>query len=328
MSELAFTNTGEPFDVPPTATGWRVRRMPPRGSKAPPDVVYGRDGVPLVLPIDATMEDLRAEVDEPGRYRLDPLDERGTPIDKAPLAYVFVREPAASKNTKAPAPTGSSVADHIIIEAIRHNAELARQNAEIARTVLGEFPQMMASAAQLLAAADGAGLPARPAVPADDDEDGEDDDEETVPAPEKPDLLGQLAQLAQFVPLIKALLEKHGADLPNFAEVLDWNKAYAAGQKNREQRAKQTPAPQTPPPASSTPPSDAALGAKIMQVFGLLTPQEQMLAMATANEMTAELRAQWMAELSPLPASEAADRVRALLGAVPTQGAPARESVS
>ena len=54
MSELAFNMSGEPFDVPGAATGWRVRRLKPRGA---PEVVYGRDGLPLVLPIDAGIDD-------------------------------------------------------------------------------------------------------------------------------------------------------------------------------------------------------------------------------------------------------------------------------
>ena len=36
MSELAFNINGEAFDLPATATGWRVRRMKQRGA---PEVV-------------------------------------------------------------------------------------------------------------------------------------------------------------------------------------------------------------------------------------------------------------------------------------------------
>jgi hypothetical protein len=43
---VAFNQQGEPFDVPPSATGWRVRRSRLKG---PPEVVYGLDGAPLVL---------------------------------------------------------------------------------------------------------------------------------------------------------------------------------------------------------------------------------------------------------------------------------------
>jgi len=49
MSELAFNLNGEPFEVPGTAISWRVRKLKPKGA---PEVVYGREGTPLVLPID------------------------------------------------------------------------------------------------------------------------------------------------------------------------------------------------------------------------------------------------------------------------------------
>ncbi len=32
MSELAFTVNGDTFEVPNTVTGWRVRRLKPRGA--------------------------------------------------------------------------------------------------------------------------------------------------------------------------------------------------------------------------------------------------------------------------------------------------------
>ena len=47
MSELAFNSNGDTFDVPATVSGWRVRRMKPRGA---PELVYGRDGRPLTEP--------------------------------------------------------------------------------------------------------------------------------------------------------------------------------------------------------------------------------------------------------------------------------------
>ena len=48
MSELAFNANGDTFDIPATVTGWRVRRMKPRGA---PELVYGRDGRPLTVPV-------------------------------------------------------------------------------------------------------------------------------------------------------------------------------------------------------------------------------------------------------------------------------------
>ena len=66
MSELAFNIQGEAFEPPPAAVGWRVRRMKKQGA---PEVVYGRDGLPLVVPIEAGMEDLKAAAAIPTSVR-------------------------------------------------------------------------------------------------------------------------------------------------------------------------------------------------------------------------------------------------------------------
>jgi hypothetical protein len=60
-------------------------------------VVYGREGIPLILPIDADMDDLRREVRTEGRYRLDPIDEHNRPIAGCPggLLCIHEGEPAA-----------------------------------------------------------------------------------------------------------------------------------------------------------------------------------------------------------------------------------------
>jgi len=59
MSEIAFNISGEPFDPPPATAAWRVRKLKSKGA---PEVVYGRDGLPLFLPRDADIEELRREV--------------------------------------------------------------------------------------------------------------------------------------------------------------------------------------------------------------------------------------------------------------------------
>src|SRR5215468_10573464 len=97
MFELAYNVNGEPFEVPPTMAAWRVRKLKPKGA---PEVVYGRDGLPLFLAMDADLEDLRHEAPAPadGKYRLDPVDEHNRPVLNAQSSYVclhpFVREPA------------------------------------------------------------------------------------------------------------------------------------------------------------------------------------------------------------------------------------------
>src|SRR4051812_1801378 len=135
MSELAFNLNGEPFEVPETAVAWRVRRLKRKGA---PEVIYGREGTPLVLPIEADIDDLRNEVRGEGRYRLDPVDDRHRMISDAPAAYVCIH---VSEPTVVPTPlTRPDVAgtDHVLLEAMRMNTELAR-------TIVEKFPLMLES---------------------------------------------------------------------------------------------------------------------------------------------------------------------------------------
>src|SRR5256885_2019570 len=81
MSELAHNLNGESFEVPPAAVAWRVRKLKAKGA---PEVVYGREGIPLILPIDADMDDLRREARQEGKYRVDALDEHSRPIAGQP----------------------------------------------------------------------------------------------------------------------------------------------------------------------------------------------------------------------------------------------------
>src|SRR5436190_578038 len=111
MFELAYNVNGEPFEVPPTMAAWRVRKLKPKGA---PEVVYGRDGLPLFLPMDADIEDLRREARGDGRYRLDPVDEHNRPVPSAPSGYVCVHpierapEPCFRPAATEPKPGGGA----------------------------------------------------------------------------------------------------------------------------------------------------------------------------------------------------------------------------
>ncbi|MGH2926658.1 MAG: hypothetical protein ACRDL8_00455, partial [Solirubrobacteraceae bacterium] len=126
-----------------TAHGWRVRRMKQRGA---PEVVYGREGVPLTIPIESDLEDLRRNVDAPGRYRLDAADERGRALPDVPAAYVHIAtivDSATAATEQLPAPACAPGPDCAVTEAMRLNTELAR-------SVIDRFPEMMHAAAELL----------------------------------------------------------------------------------------------------------------------------------------------------------------------------------
>jgi hypothetical protein len=178
MSELAYNLNGEPFEVPGAAVGWRVRKLKSKGA---PEVVYGNEGTPLVLPIHADMDDLRREARSEGRYRLDAIDEHSRPIAGASAAYVCIHphepapaepEPTAVRNLL---PHGPSFA---VIEAMRVNSDLAR-------AVINQFPQMLESAAVLVRAADAAGMTDRPPRPYELVA-GDDEAEDEASEPERP----------------------------------------------------------------------------------------------------------------------------------------------
>ena len=296
MSELAFNINGEAFEVPANASGWRVRKMRAKGS---PEVVYAREGQPLVLPIGAELDDLRSEVDTTGRYRLDLVDQNNKPIEKAPSGYVQINfgldaedsEPTGAANTSLGKPS-----DNVVIEAMR-------MNAEIARSVVDRFPQMLEAAATLLRAADGAGLPSRPGMATEQDE----ADEEPTTTPAGFDLN---ALVAQIVPLIVMSLGK-GFKVPDLGGVLDWRKASSQAKADNAARTLPSTVPENA--TDVLPPIDPQTMAHFIAIQSALKPEEAVMARDVAGNLgAAELRA-WFDELSKLSVPQAVQKIRVLI---------------
>ncbi|MEZ4362180.1 MAG: hypothetical protein R3B48_18475 [Kofleriaceae bacterium] len=331
MSELAFNVNGEGFDVPPHATGWRVRRMKQKGA---PEVVYGRDGLPLVLPIHAEIEDLKQEVPGPGRYRLDPLDDNQKAIAESPSGYVVVH-PESLPGGAVTSGRGErgTVAEGVLVEAMRMNTELAR-------SVIDRFPVMMEAAAVLLRAADGAGIPARVplaqgGVPGGtgSDEDGEAED---GPAPVAGFDLNAL--IAQLVPPLVVAVTSGRLKVPGLGSMLDWRKAAPTVETGKEadrtEVAKAAPSEagrggsgRTSDPAGTNAPAVASATEDAMPVLDpgtmahfvavqqALSEDERAVAQALVAELSPrDLRA-WLAELAPLSVDEAVAKIRTVLHA-------------
>lgn len=335
MSELAFNLSGEPFEVPANAIGWRVRRMKQRGEKGAPEVVYGRDGVPVVLPIDACMEDLRRAIDAPGRMRLDPVADGMKPIEGASAAYVQVAsivDDVLPPIVSAPAPTRFAGTSDGMVEAMRMNTELAK-------AVIEKFPAIMQSAAVLIHAADGAGIAARPPflLGAGNSEDSDEDENEENEAPDPSPGAGGFdlnALVAQIVPVVVAALMNGKLDLSKLGELLDWRKAAASGRATRATSAsdaKSSSPTVIPPKASSRrveataprneatsseslPPLDPAALAHFLAVRSALTLEESALAQEVARDLSpADLR-KWFDELKALSVPDAVAKIRSLVG--------------
>lgn len=313
MSELAFNANGEAFEVPANVSGWRVRRMKPRGA---PELVYGEDGRPLVVAIEATIDDLRDAVGTAGKYRLDPVNDDGKCVDSVPPAYVQVTRQARSAETAIATPATTS--DDTIREAMRMNTELAR-------SVIERFPEMMSAAAELLRAADGAGLPRREPRELPEQVEEDDDDEEEIAAPaSSPGFEFLNTLIAQIVPIVVSGIASKG--LPKLDGVLDWRKAAPAqGSKatvievdeNDEDDADEPEA----PTESALPPLGPQQMAHFLAIQTSLKPEEAALARQLAAGLTpAEMRA-WLADLSSLSVPDAVAKIRTLLAGQKAGGA-------
>lgn len=300
MSELAFNANGDNFEIPANVTGWRVRRMKPRGA---PELVYGRDGRPLVLPIEADMDDLREAVGQLGRYRLDPVNEDGKVIEGLSPAYIQVVKTERTVEPVAPA-RGGDESESVVKEAMRLNTELAR-------SVIEKFPDVMTAAAELLRAADGAGIPARVprAVEVNAHDEDVDDEEPTAP---RFDLAGFLGHI---IPMAMAAFQSGSVKMPDLASALDWRKAVP---KSSPKKSTPTVEASTPKavsnPAEALPPIEPQMMAHFIAVQSALKPEEAALAREVAGELApAELRA-WFDELGALRVPDAVAKIRSLIG--------------
>ena len=305
MSELAFNINGEAFEVPANASGWRVRKMRAKGS---PEVVYAREGQPLVLPISAEIDDLRAEVDTTGRYRLDLVDQNNKPIEGAASGYVQINVDAQSapQDTHAvsvPRSSLTTASDHIILESMR-------MQSMIAVSVVEKFPQMVEAVATLLRAADGAGLPARPGmfhVPsaeADEEEDDEDDQPAAAPG------FDFNAMLGQMLPMLFGGLASGKIKMPDLGSMFDWRKATP---KPKSELPVATSTPVAPAPAAKLPPIDPGAMVHVVAIQSALQPSEVAYVQEVAKELSpAELRG-WFDKLSKLTVPEAVETIRGLI---------------
>ena len=287
MSELAFDMNGDPIVLPAIAQFWRVRRFRSPGSRGAPEVVEGKDGGPLILPIDIGFLEFRDMVDNvPGRYRLDPIDERRKIINNAPAAYLTIAE--SPRNGGSTLPSISDGPDSVLRDLARANVEMARVNADVSRNIADRFAGIMQAAAEVIRAADGAGIVARqPLDPGleieqpDDDQEGEDGE---------PTFAGLAAQI---LPMIQMWLQVKQA------------KASATAPAGAEMPS---PAP-APRNAMPTP----AQMAHLMEVQKQLTPQEAAVARATAAKLSPQDQAELLAELETMTVEQAAAFVRSML---------------
>ena len=320
MSELAFNANGESFEIPATVTAWRVRRMKPRGA---PELVYGRDGRPLTIGIEAEIEELREAVGTSGKYRLDPINDDGKCVENVPPAYVHVVK-VDRVESAAHVATGSH-SDDTIREAMKLNTELAK-------SVIDRFPEMMHAAAELLRAADGAGLPSRKPreiETGNEDEGGDEESDELASA--TPLGFDLNALVAQLVPILVTNLMSGTMKLPGLAAMFDWRKAKPVGDNmvaahaTTDKLAPTRAVSALPSPkatAVEVPPLAPAAMAHVIAIQSALEPAEVAFVQEIAKELSAaDLRA-WFDTLSTLGVPEAVVVIRELIAGKAKTGGP------
>lgn len=143
MQTLAHDENGDPIDVPSGATGWRVKRH--SGHKGRPGVIFDAEGRPLVVPLDATLADLRAQGCGPGPYRLEVVD--GSRKAMGPMGYTEIPEVEDGTATPGAAPSVERAA----VDSLAHAVEtMQRAQAEMfARLIERVAPPQMAPAQDL-----------------------------------------------------------------------------------------------------------------------------------------------------------------------------------
>ena len=173
MSDLHFDADGEPAKVPAEAEELRVRRFRKPGERGACEVVHGADGSPLYVPVDLSYPEFRKLVESvPGRYRLDPVDAGRRPCAGAIALYVTIETPRNAAGA-------GDERDLIVRELMRANVEMMRANVEMTKNVTERLATMMTATAEILRAADGAGLPRRePARMPEDEGEGTDEDDQ------------------------------------------------------------------------------------------------------------------------------------------------------
>jgi hypothetical protein len=204
MSELAFDEDGQHFQVPASVERWRTRRFNNPGRPGGAQVVYGEDGTPLFLDIETTAEGFREAVcGVPGRYRLDGVDAQGRPVEGVPPAYLMIN---GAVGASVGASTGAGAAPPPMGTALEYAVvELARANRDAITSMSERFSGVCEALADVVRAVDGAGLPRRaPLGPllvdqVDGDDDDDDGERNAAPAPPQPTMATMLAQVMQMV---------------------------------------------------------------------------------------------------------------------------------
>jgi hypothetical protein len=353
---LAYNQNGEPFEVPESAVAWKVRHSP-KGRRGAPEVMYGRDGTPLLISIDANIDALRKKVSEPGRYRLDPVDEDHRLIADATPAFIEVAPELVPPLSPGEGSHHSSTRtlESLLVEITHANIESTRTTSALGKSIVDGLSGIMHSVAGMVSnRGDARALPASLfmadiAPREDEEEEEEESDSEGVGAGAGIDLNAMVGQVVTSV--VTAVMSGQ-VKIPTLGALLDWRRAGAPVREEsppaerstveRASRADTPPSPVAPTSQSATRPSKEGEPAKttagapalalaalsplelgqLMAVQQALSADERTLAFAVIQELPAAELQVWAKELSRLPLDAAVTKVReTLLGKAAAGGA-------
>ena len=222
MSQLAYDENGQPFQVPANVTHFRVRRFTKPGQRGGAALVHDEDGLPLLVDVDAQPSEFREAVGSlPGRYRLDGVDSERRTVDKIPPAYLEISEPKAKWSEAGGTPPPRSALEYALVALV----DMARANSEALKVMTEQVGGVMNSAAVVLRAADSAGMPRRKPLAelaAGEDDDGDDDDDEDDNDDENDDELEDGARpgsevsavVSQIMSVVSMVVGMRGGELP------------------------------------------------------------------------------------------------------------------
>jgi len=324
MAELAFNINGERFDLPASASCWRVRRFKASG-RGTPEVVFGDDGLPLIIPIDTEIGEFRTQVrNVPGRYRLDAVDEDQKTCEDGTGAYIQLSDEVSSGSSDA-AGSARSEGDELLREIVRANADMVKVIAE-------KFATVMDSAATLLRAADGAGMPSREAAVAplqlasawrnaeqpesrqddDDDYDGDDEPSGTM------HLARVIENVAtQAMPLVKHHIHTRFMGLSPEQSIAMMGGVGAAPSASTASSSASAPTERPSEPrdeqradAASAPAPSPDFFMHLAAIEQRLTPEEAHLARHAIKQMPPDAMAAWKEQIMQMTPEQAAELVR------------------
>jgi hypothetical protein len=361
MSELHFDAEGEPVRVPADAEELRVRRFRKPGERGACEVVHGAVGAPLFVPADTSYLEFRKLVDNvPGRYRLDPVDESRRACSGSVPLYVTI-DPHRNGSTTA------DDRDSLSRELVRAHVEMMRNNNETMNNLASHFASMMTATAEILRAADGAGLPRRDPPPPvttpadDDDEDDQEEEDDDEREPSHP--------LMPLADVLAALLRENAEAITAYttAKIMGHGKAGSAPTPPPAATPPVAVATPTPIPAPAAAPAPAvavsapasssqvdavaastrepttevrnaapqedvapspAQIAHLMSISKRLTPEEQKVVMVGINGMVPEAKVHWLAKLCSLSVDDAVVVVRSMMPPLRTKQTNARETTT